>query len=153
MDFRNFSGDIKELIKFNTLMEFQKGMETFTILFCTQVNLFKEKKNVELKNNIIFYINEHFKDSNLSLEHIAQQFGLSVSFLSRFIKDETGVNFVEYLTGLRMNEVKFQLQNTDKLIQEIVTDVGYLNTPSFVRKFKAMEGVTPGQYRQITGKV
>ncbi|WP_249864582.1 helix-turn-helix domain-containing protein [Paenibacillus konkukensis] len=152
MNFRNFSVDIKELIKFNSLQEFQKCMESITLLFCSQVNLQKEKENVELKNKIIFYINEHFKDSSLSLEHIAGQFGLSTSFVSRFIKDETGVNFVDYLSNLRMNEVKLQLQYTDKLIQEIVTDVGYLNTPSFVRKFKAMEGVTPGQYRQITGK-
>jgi two-component system response regulator YesN len=152
MNLHTFSGDIKELVKFNTLQEFQKGMEVFTKYFCAEINLYKDKKNVELKNNIIYFINEHFKDSHISLEHIAQQFGLSSSFLSRFIKDETGVNFVDYLASLRMNEVKLQLQNTDKLIQEIVTDVGYLNTPSFARKFKAEEGVTPGQYRQITRK-
>lgn len=153
MNFQSFSGEIKELVKFNSLQEFQTGMEGFIVLFCKEVNLYKEKKNAELKNSIISYINEHFKDSNLSLEHIAQQFGLSASYLSRFIKEETGVNFMEYLTSLRMNEVKHQLQNTDKQIQEIVMDVGYLNIPSFVRKFKAAEGVTPGQYRQMTGKV
>jgi AraC-like DNA-binding protein len=150
MNFQSFSGDIKELVKFNSLKEFQTNMEAFTESFCTQVNQYKEKQNVELKNSIITYINDNFKNSNLSLEHMAGQFSLSVSYLSRFIKEETGVTFLDYLTSLRMNEAKLQLQYTDKLINVIVTDVGYLNTPSFVRKFKAMEGVTPGQYREIT---
>jgi AraC-like DNA-binding protein len=153
MNFRGFGGDLKELMKWNTMQEFQAEMAALTVWFCEQVNSFKEKKNTELKNRLISYIDLHFRDSNLSLEQIAGEFGLSATFVSRFIKEETGVNFLDYLTCLRMNEVKAQLQNTDKQIQEIVTDVGYLNTPSFVRKFKAKEGVTPSQYRQIVGKV
>jgi len=153
MNVDSFAAEIRELLKFNTLKEFQTGLEEFTVLFCQRVNEQEAKKRNEQKNSIIFYINEHYKDSQLSLEHIAQRYGLSASFLSRFIKEETGVNFMDYVTSLRIHEAKLQLQNTDKLIQDIVTDIGYLNVSSFVRKFKAIEGVTPGQYRDIVGKI
>ena len=152
MNLQNLSFDMKRLLRFNSLEEFQAGMEMFIVYFCTQVNHYREQQKHQLKNGIITYINEHYKDNDVSLEQIADKFQLSVSFLSRFVKEETGVNFVDYLTGLRIKEVKLQLQHTDKLIQDIVTDVGYLNIPSFVRKFKALEGVTPGQYRQLVGK-
>ncbi|MBD2869013.1 helix-turn-helix domain-containing protein [Paenibacillus arenilitoris] len=148
----SFAGEIKELLKFNTLQEFQSGLEEFTVLFCKRVNELESSRRLERKNSIITYINEHFKESELSLEHIARQYGLSASYVSRFIKEETGVTFMDYVTSLRMHEAKLQLQRSDKLIQDIVLDIGYLNVPSFVRKFKTIEGVTPSQYRQIMGK-
>ncbi|CAG7614512.1 helix-turn-helix domain-containing protein [Paenibacillus allorhizosphaerae] len=152
MNLQNLAFDMKGLLRFNSLEEFQTSMETFVVYFCMQVSHYQAKKKSDLKNGIITYINDHYKDSDVSLEQIADRFNLSVSYLSRFVKEETGVNFVEYLTGLRIKEVKLQLQHTDKLIQDIVTDVGYLNIPSFVRKFKSLEGVTPGQYRQLVGR-
>ena len=48
-----------------------------------------------------------------------------------------------------MNEFKRLLTVCDDTIQELVNRVGYSDAPNFLRKFKAMEGVTPGQYRQF----
>jgi len=38
---------------------------------------------------------------------------------------------------------------TDKAIKDIVTGVGYIDVPNFLRKFKKAEGITLGQYRQL----
>ncbi|WP_158299610.1 helix-turn-helix domain-containing protein [Paenibacillus antri] len=151
MNGHSLLSDIRELLQFNSLQEFQSSLEDFTRRFCKQVKEYKDKMRIEQKNSIISYIQTNFKDSQLSLERIAERFGLSTTYLSRFIKEETGVTFIDFLSNLRMNEAKLQLQKTDKLIQDIVMDVGYLNVPSFVRKFKAAEGVTPGQYRDLVG--
>ena len=50
------------------------------------------------------YVEENFADSKLNLAYIAQHFGFSASYLSRKFKQETGINFIEYLTNLRMKK-------------------------------------------------
>ncbi len=56
---------------------------------------------------------------------------------------------MELLTNMRMEEVKQELRGTDKAIKDIVTGVGYIDVPNFLRKFKKAEGITLGQYRQL----
>ncbi len=48
------------------------------------------------------YIEKNYKDSKINLTSVAQQFGFSSSYLSRRFKQETGKNFIEYLTECRM---------------------------------------------------
>ncbi|HBG76581.1 MAG TPA: hypothetical protein DDW86_06450 [Clostridiales bacterium] len=38
---------------------------------------------------------------------------------------------------------------TDLPIKEIILCVGYTNVSSFIRKFKKIEGITPGKYREL----
>lgn len=63
-------------------------------------------------------------------------------------KDITGVNFIDYLTSIRLNKAKELLINTDMKINEIAETIGYKNS-YFNRLFKRHEGYTPGQYREI----
>ena len=50
------------------------------------------------------YIEENYGDPKLNLAFIAQHFGFSASYLSRKFKQDTGKNFIEYLTGIRMTK-------------------------------------------------
>ena len=83
-----------------------------------------------------------------SLEQVADSFSLSQSYLSRFYKQETGYTFTQYITLLRLDKAKRLLIETSLPLKDIVVQVGYIDTASFVRKFKACEGVTPGQWRE-----
>jgi two-component system, response regulator YesN len=150
MNIDNFSEDIKGLVEFDSLEEFKSRMEEFASKFCEQAERFKESHVNELKNNIINDVNSCFRDCNISLETVADKFDISTTYLSRFFKAETGVNFIEYITNLRMDEVKTQLRSTEKPIKDIVKEVGYIDSASFARKFKSLEGITPGQYREMT---
>ncbi|MFZ2538179.1 MAG: helix-turn-helix transcriptional regulator, partial [Oscillospiraceae bacterium] len=55
---------------------------------------------------LVAYVEQHYTDSNLSLKEIAQQLNTSVSAVSRTFKKATGVNFLEYITDLRMQKAK-----------------------------------------------
>ena len=79
---------------------------------------------------------------------MAAHFDLSPGYLSRFFKQVTSRNFIQYVTLLRMEYVKDRLVNGNEQIKDIVIAAGYMDIPSFLRKFKAAEGITPGQYRQ-----
>ena len=67
--------------------------------------------------------------------------------LSAVIREMTGQNFAQYISYLRLNEFRRLLLETDMQIQDCVTAVGYTDVTNILRKFKAIEGVTPSQFR------
>lgn len=83
----------------------------------------------------------------ISLENCADKAGMTPYTLSREFKLYTGVNFIDYLTDLRLKNAKSLLKDTSLTINEIAEKVGY-QTTYFVRIFKKLEGMTPGQFRE-----
>ncbi|NOU93985.1 helix-turn-helix domain-containing protein [Paenibacillus sp. LMG 31456] len=120
--------------------------------FCKQLSQYiadqKESKNVDLCDEIIAYLKEHYNDNSLSQESIAREFDLSPSYLSRFIKDQTGYTQKQHIDLLRMNEAKKLLTTSNHTVKQIVEQVGYVDETNFIRKFKKMEGITPMLYRK-----
>ncbi len=91
------------------------------------------------------YVEEHFKDSKLNLAYVAQQFGFSSSYLSRKFKQDTGVNFVEYLTDLRMKKaIKLAKSNTKMFVT--ASEVGIPDPNYFGRCFKKYTGMSYSDY-------
>ncbi|CAM3899322.1 helix-turn-helix domain-containing protein [Lederbergia lenta] len=119
---------------------------------CIEISKKKENQKSQLQFDILKYIHDHFQDYTLSLENMAQNFNLSASYLSRFIKDETQKTFSQYVWELRLTEVKKQLTETNSPIKQIISDVGYIDAPNFTRKFKNSVGLTPSEYRNIHAK-
>ncbi len=144
-----FSSQIKHILEFKSIDEFVSSMNSFVFEFCDTIDKLRANHNNILRNNIIEHVKDNYKSADISLESIAGKFDITTTYLSRFFKDETGVNYLEYVTHLRMDEVKRQLRTTAQSIKTIMTSVGYIDTASFARKFKSIEGLTPGQYRQI----
>lgn len=140
--------DLKKLITFKSLPEFREKMAGLTIEMCRQFAEFKDSRNNERRSEILDYVNCHYGDSSMGLESVADEFGVSSNYLSRFFKQETGCSFIQYVTMIRMDRARELLVNSNKQIKEIVAEIGYIDVANFVRKFKGYEGVTPGQYRE-----
>ncbi|WJH36893.1 AraC family transcriptional regulator [Paenibacillus sp. CC-CFT747] len=84
--------------------------------------------------------------NEVSLETCAEQLGVSKFTLSRAFKQTVGINFIDYVTRLRVEKSKEMLRGTDWKVSDIAERIGY--QPShFIRLFKKFEGMTPGQYR------
>lgn len=93
------------------------------------------------------YISKNLAE-DLSLNSVAEKIFISPQYLSKVFKDETGMNFVDYVTQTRMEKAKELLTSTTENIETIAEKVGY-NTPHyFIKKFKERYGVTPRNYRQ-----
>lgn len=92
------------------------------------------------------YIDENFR-KDISLEDVSQKVDISSYYFSKIFKEETGVNFIDYLTGLRMEEAKKLLEDTDLSIKEVCCEVGYSDPNYFSRNFKKYEGMTPTEAR------
>ena len=140
--------DLKKLITFKSLPEFREKMAGLTIEMCRQFAEFKDSRNNERKSERLDYVTCHYGDSSMGLESVADEFGVSSNYLSRFFKQETGCSFIQYVTMIRMDRARELLVNSNKQIKEIVAEIGYIDVANFVRKFKGYEGVTPGQYRE-----
>lgn len=108
----------------------------------------KKKQQTTTKYALIQYMQEHFKENDLSLDSFASEFNLSYTYISKVFKDETGQPFLSYLTQLRFTYIKQQLKETNLPIKDIAAAAGYNDLTNFMRKFKSMEGVTPNQYRR-----
>lgn len=96
---------------------------------------------------IIRYLQEHLAEE-ISLNILAEEFHLSSQYISQLFKNEIGVNFLAYLTSIRMERAKKLLISTALPISEISEQSGYGDYRVFTKAFKKSEGSTPSQYRR-----
>ena len=82
-----------------------------------------------------------------TLSQLAQQFGVSDSYLSRIIHRRTGCTFTQLLHSARFTWAAALLRDTQLPITDIAVAVGYDNTSFFYRQFALRYGCTPKEYR------
>ena len=91
------------------------------------------------------FVEDNFADSKLNLAYIAQHFGFSASYLSRKFKQETGSNFIEYLTNLRMKKA-MQIARANVKMYQAASEVGIPDPNYFSRCFKKYAGMSYSEY-------
>jgi len=95
---------------------------------------------------IINYLNEHI-NSAISLKMLADNFNLNPSYISQVFKQETGLNYHEYLIRLRVDNAKRLLAVSDFSISQIAEMSGFQDYRAFSLVFKKVEKMTPSMYR------
>ena len=98
-------------------------------------------------NRLTRYLQEHLAEE-ISLSVLADEFHLSAQYISQLFKSEIGVNFLAYLTNIRMEKAKQLLLSTSLSIGEVSEQSGYGDYRVFTKVFKKSEGITPSQYRR-----
>lgn len=99
---------------------------------------------------LLSYLRENYM-LDISLDELAEKASVSTYTLSRAFKETLGVNFIEYLTQIRLERAKELLVESDMKINGIAEKVGY--QPSyFNRIFKKAVGMTPNQYRNLRNR-
>ena len=96
---------------------------------------------------VIRYMQEHLEEE-ITLNVLAEKFHLSSAYISQLFKSEIGVNFLSYLTNIRMEQAKKLLVTTAASVAEISERSGYGDYRVFTKAFKKKEGMTPSQYRR-----
>jgi AraC-like DNA-binding protein len=101
-------------------------------------------------SRILHYIRTHYADADFTAQRVAEEFGISLSGLTRVVKSHKDMTLTEYVSGLRIGKAKRLLKATDLTFEEITHRVGYFNTSSFTRKFREQTGSTPSVYRKAS---
>lgn len=116
------------------------------------IQLVLEKKKSNKYRSVIQKIQtlilQEIENPDMSLQYLADQVDLSVSFLSKVFKEETGENFIDYMIRVRIDRAKKLLEDCSLPIGRVCERVGYVNIHSFIRTFKKYTGFTPGAYRE-----
>ena len=100
----------------------------------------------ERYQEIMHYI-ELYYDRDISLNELAEKFHLSVSYLSRYLKKNLGMNFTDYLYSVRLRHAVEDLLNSDKPVTRLALDHGYPSVSVFNKQFKGKYQCTPSEYR------
>ena len=97
-------------------------------------------------SEILRYIQNHYKEA--TLDGTARQFGYTAPYLSKIIKESTGMTYTELTADIRYKRACILLANTDMPVYKIADAVGYANPEQFYKFFKNKSGITPAQFRR-----
>lgn len=111
---------------------------------------YKNKDERDRASQVIEHICQYIEENlneDLSLVRLAELHFFNPSYLSRFFKQEYGINLSEYIDKCRIRRAKELLRNYELKVRDVSLSVGYEAAHSFTRFFKKMTGVTPQEYR------
>lgn len=134
------------LADFKTVDDLINAVRNICLNVCAYVQSKKSEKEEDIICRMKAYIEDNYHDSNFSVQGMADHFNMTLSAISVFFKNNSNTTIIDYTTNVRMNKAKQLLIETDYSLNEITEAIGYVNTSSFIRKFKAINGITPGQF-------
>ena len=99
-------------------------------------------------HQILPWVEEHYSEP-ISLTDIADQLSISREHFCRLFRQNMGITFQQYLTGIRLNHVYQDLLHTDSPVSEIMEMNGFTNQKKFNESFKKLYGHTPSEVRKL----
>lgn len=99
----------------------------------------------------IDFINNNYA-SKISLDDIAMEANISVSYMHKLFKKSFNVTPFEYLTEMRIQKAKYLLIATKMKISDISEKTGFESSTNFHITFKAKVGMAPGTFRKTASK-
>jgi len=83
----------------------------------------------------------------ISIDQLSEHVGLSKYHLIRRFSDSTGLTPGAYLTRVRTEKAMDLLRGTSLSIETIAERVGYSSGSYFIKAFRRLTGLTPGEFR------
>ena len=94
---------------------------------------------------IMNYVQANYID--ITLDDLTEKFFLSKPYLSKYIKEKSGMTFGDLVKKIRMKKAKALLKSSNMTVENIAMSVGYQNVEHFNRLFKKAYNMTPMQFR------
>ena len=96
-------------------------------------------------NDILNFISVNYR--TVTLEDLSAEFFLSKPYLSKYIKEKSGMTFGELVKKVRMKKARTLLKSGGMTVEAVAESVGYQNVEHFTRLFKKRYGMSPVQYK------
>lgn len=124
-----------------------EDLQRAALQHCWQIQKRKNQQKEQKADEIVTYINEHYAEPEICLTQIAEQFQVTESYISWYIKANTGRNYTAHIEELRMKEAMRLLKEETISIGEIAQRVGYERINTFYKSFRRYWGNAPGSFR------
>lgn len=105
----------------------------------------------KLMERVMGVINAHMSSTDLTVELLAQEVGLSRVHLTRRLRELTNQSARDFIRNIRMRQAARLLREHQLTVTEIAYAVGFANPSHFTVAFKETFGMTPKQYAQGNG--
>jgi len=103
-------------------------------------------KKDTLVAKIISYM--HCNLSTTSLKDVSNAFSFSAKYLSKLLKEKTGMSYIALVTHIKLENTTCLLKNTSLSVEEISSIIGYDNPRELRSLFSQKYGVSPREYRK-----
>ena len=111
------------------------------------------EQNSKSTNNLLGLakkeIEEHLFDPELSLSLVSDALEITPAYFSAFFIREVGIGFNEYITGLRVEQAKKLLEQTNKKVSDIALQCGFRSSSYFIVVFRKQTGMSPKEYQNM----
>jgi signal transduction histidine kinase/DNA-binding response OmpR family regulator len=98
-------------------------------------------------NDFTAMIEKHMANSELHVNDISRELGMSRVQVYRKVKALLGYSVNDYIVSVRLKKAKHLLLNTDKTISEIATEVGFSSPTYFSTSFKSKFNISPREFK------
>lgn len=133
-----------ELQKCETAIQLQEKLLKIINTIFNKIN--EDNDTNHLIKNAIEYIKENYNE-DINLETVSKNIFITPGYLSLLFKQETGINFLDYLHKYRIQKAKEFFRNRFLKNYEVSRMVGYNDEKYFSQMFKRYTGLTPTQYK------
>ena len=138
------AGIFKDFSEFDQLSDLRIYLKECVLKYASMIK--EADKNKSAIDIVKEYVKSNYhKDIDMSMA--ANQVSMCYTYFSKLFKEKTGVNFIEYITQVRMEEARKLLDKQVYKINEIAGMVGYDNPKRFTRLFRSYFGVLPNEYK------
>ncbi|GHI00091.1 helix-turn-helix transcriptional regulator [Neobacillus kokaensis] len=136
-----------ELQQINDKDQLEERIRWIFSVMLIQISTKESKEETSVATKFLNFIQQNY-EKDISLHDLADEFGLSSSYISTIFKNHTGENYKDYLNKYRILKAQEILENREVKIKELAGMVGFNNVNTFIRTFKKYVGLPPGQYEK-----
>ena len=135
---------IINLINSHRLLKLKYGQTTKLESSVEEVKM--KSPDEKLLERVMNTVNKHMNNSDLSVDMIANEVGISRVHLHRKMKELTGQTPHDFIRNIRLKQAANLLANQNMNITEVVYACGFSNAASFSTMFKNVYGMSPRDY-------
>lgn len=141
------SSDVSIDSRLTSLSALQEYIDARLKAITEAVNAQQQQAAESLSGAVWDKIYELYHNENCCSQMIAEQLGISPSYLNRQFRAAAGVSVGDAIQHVRIDKVCKLLRESDLPVEQIARQAGYSNTKYFFVLFKKYTGKTPSQFR------
>jgi len=141
----------EEVAKFKKLNIISQQIVTMLIKLGLQSgedNRRPEKQYIKNMKKVLFFIQDNFRDSSLTVAKIAEYSGYSLAYFTKAFKLYMGDTPIMHLNKMRISQAKALLKDEKLSLSQIAHECGYRNLSTFTEAFKRVMHMLPTEYRK-----
>ena len=124
----------------------------YTLSYINNATENVHKNNDKILEKIVDYIDNHYRDVDISLKKLSDIFSYTEKYLSHLFKKKMDISFKSYLNNLRIQYAYKLIENNETSVSQIAFSCGYSDSLYFSKVFKKIRGISPTEYIKNSSK-